>query len=229
LRWRRRNWPTARAARLGRPWYPRWQRCCVHVLRNALEHSPRKAGDDCLMELRWLYGRRDLDGAPRDSGAWPEKSQQPRPASGGGRGNPKQHQHLRSLFAELASHNFLSAVHSFPARTKPPQNSSLFPSPTHQSAPDLIEGLDRSCSPRTGHRSPAGVPVESARSSATGPAPRPRRSGPEPDNPPTTHGGPKPARLPPYGHFSLYGLRQRCCRRELHDRLGVRKPCFRLC
>ena len=29
-----------------------WQRCYVHFLRNALEHLPRKADDDCLMELR---------------------------------------------------------------------------------------------------------------------------------------------------------------------------------
>jgi transposase-like protein len=28
----------------------------VHFLRNALDHLPRKADDDCLQELRWLYG-----------------------------------------------------------------------------------------------------------------------------------------------------------------------------
>jgi len=27
-----------------------WQRCYVHFLRNALEHLPRKAADDCLTE-----------------------------------------------------------------------------------------------------------------------------------------------------------------------------------
>ena len=32
-----------------------WQRCYVHFLRNALDHLPRKAVDDCLQELRWLY------------------------------------------------------------------------------------------------------------------------------------------------------------------------------
>jgi transposase-like protein len=32
----------------------------VHFLRNALDHPPRKADDDCLQELRWLYDRRDL-------------------------------------------------------------------------------------------------------------------------------------------------------------------------
>jgi putative transposase len=31
-----------------------WQRCYVHFLRNALDHLPRKADDDCLMELRWI-------------------------------------------------------------------------------------------------------------------------------------------------------------------------------
>lgn len=29
-----------------------WQRCYVHFLRNALDHLPRKHGDDCLQELR---------------------------------------------------------------------------------------------------------------------------------------------------------------------------------
>jgi putative transposase len=29
-----------------------WQRCYVHFLRNALDYRPRKADDDCLMELR---------------------------------------------------------------------------------------------------------------------------------------------------------------------------------
>jgi len=31
-----------------------WQRCYVHFLRNALDHLPRKADDDCLQELRRL-------------------------------------------------------------------------------------------------------------------------------------------------------------------------------
>ena len=50
-----------------------WQRCYVHFLRNALDHLPRKADDDCLMELRWLYDRRDLEEARRDLGAWLKK------------------------------------------------------------------------------------------------------------------------------------------------------------
>ncbi|MBB2708925.1 UNVERIFIED_ORG: transposase-like protein [Rhizobium etli] len=37
-----------------------WQRCYVHFLRNALDHLPRKHGDDCLQELRWIYDRRDI-------------------------------------------------------------------------------------------------------------------------------------------------------------------------
>ena len=36
-----------------------WQRCYVHFLRNSLDHLPRKANDDCLTELRWLYDCRD--------------------------------------------------------------------------------------------------------------------------------------------------------------------------
>lgn len=47
-----------------------WQRCYVHFLRNALDHLPRKHGDDCLQELRWLYDRRDLAEAKVDLAAW---------------------------------------------------------------------------------------------------------------------------------------------------------------
>ncbi len=50
-----------------------WQRCYVHFLRNALEHLPRKADDDCLQELRWMYERRDVGEARRDLQAWLEK------------------------------------------------------------------------------------------------------------------------------------------------------------
>jgi putative transposase len=47
-----------------------WQRCYVHFLRNALDYLPRKADDDCLMELRWLYDRRNVDEARRDLATW---------------------------------------------------------------------------------------------------------------------------------------------------------------
>jgi putative transposase len=47
-----------------------WQRCYVHFLRNALDYLPRKADDDCLMELRWIYDRRNLEEAQRDVGVW---------------------------------------------------------------------------------------------------------------------------------------------------------------
>ena len=52
-----------------------WQRCYVHFLRNAIDHLPRKADDDCLMELRWLYDRRSLEEARRDLGVWLKKWQ----------------------------------------------------------------------------------------------------------------------------------------------------------
>jgi len=52
-----------------------WQRCYVHFLRNALDHLPRKADDDCLQELRWLYDRRDLAEARRDLAAWLQRWQ----------------------------------------------------------------------------------------------------------------------------------------------------------
>ena len=50
-----------------------WQRCYVHFLRNALDYLPRKADDDCLMELRWMYDRHNLEEARRDLAAWLQK------------------------------------------------------------------------------------------------------------------------------------------------------------
>ena len=42
----------------------------MHFLRNALDHLPRKADDDCLQELRLLYDRRSAEEARRDLAAW---------------------------------------------------------------------------------------------------------------------------------------------------------------
>ena len=50
-----------------------WQRCYVHFLRNALDHLPRKADDDCLTELRWLYDRRDAAEAHLHLRSWLER------------------------------------------------------------------------------------------------------------------------------------------------------------
>lgn len=50
-----------------------WQRCYVHFLRNALDHLPRKADDDCLTELRWIYDRRNVQEARQDLAAWLKK------------------------------------------------------------------------------------------------------------------------------------------------------------
>ncbi len=64
-----------------------WQRCYVHFLRNALDHMPRKASDDCLQELRWLYDRRNLAEAQKDLAAWLTRWQKTYPRSvrlGGG-------------------------------------------------------------------------------------------------------------------------------------------------
>jgi putative transposase len=52
-----------------------WQRCYVHFLRKALDHLPRKANDDCLVELRWLYDRYDLEQARQDLAVWLNKWQ----------------------------------------------------------------------------------------------------------------------------------------------------------
>ena len=56
-----------------------WQRCYVHFLRNALDHLPRKTGDDCLTELRWLYDRRDATEARQHLAAWLEHWQAKHP------------------------------------------------------------------------------------------------------------------------------------------------------
>lgn len=52
-----------------------WQRCYVHFLRNALDYLPRKAHDDCLVELRWLYDRHDVEQARQDLAVWLNKWQ----------------------------------------------------------------------------------------------------------------------------------------------------------
>jgi len=52
-----------------------WQRCYVHFLRNALDHLPRKANDDCLKELRWMYDRRELSEVRHDLAQWLAKWQ----------------------------------------------------------------------------------------------------------------------------------------------------------
>ena len=52
-----------------------WQRCYVHFLRNALDYLPRRGDHDCLHELRWIYGRRDVGEARRDLAAWLSKWQ----------------------------------------------------------------------------------------------------------------------------------------------------------
>jgi transposase-like protein len=45
----------------------------VHFLRNALDELPRKAGDECLTELRWIYDRRTIEKARADLAAWRQK------------------------------------------------------------------------------------------------------------------------------------------------------------
>jgi hypothetical protein len=85
----RRDWSTAKAIRLGGGWTGEartvrrpvrrlgrrrgaeeadrrsasdaaWQRGDAHLLQNAPDYPPYKVDDDCLQELRWMYGGRDL-------------------------------------------------------------------------------------------------------------------------------------------------------------------------
>jgi putative transposase len=48
-------------------------------VRNALDCLPRKANDDCLQELRWLYDRRDMAEAQKDLAAWLARRQKTYP------------------------------------------------------------------------------------------------------------------------------------------------------
>jgi len=41
----------------------------MKILRNALDYVPA-VGDDCLLELRWMYDGRDLSEVRRDLAAW---------------------------------------------------------------------------------------------------------------------------------------------------------------
>jgi transposase-like protein len=50
-----------------------WQRCYVHFLCNALDYLPRRGDDDCVMELRWLYDRHDVQETRWDLAAWLSK------------------------------------------------------------------------------------------------------------------------------------------------------------
>lgn len=45
----------------------------MHFLRKAIDYLPRKGNYDRLIELWWLYDRRDLGEARRDLGAWLSK------------------------------------------------------------------------------------------------------------------------------------------------------------
>ena len=60
-----------------------FQRCYVHFLRNALDHLPRKADDDCLQELRWLYDRRSIEEARCDLAAGITRAKPARTCSNG--------------------------------------------------------------------------------------------------------------------------------------------------
>src|SRR6201991_1884805 len=52
-----------------------WQRCYVHFLRNVWDYLLRKVSDDCVIELRWFYDRRNVEEARRDLVAWLAKWQ----------------------------------------------------------------------------------------------------------------------------------------------------------
>jgi putative transposase len=51
----------------------------MHFLGNALDYLPRKVSDDCLIELRWLYDRRNAEEARRDLAAWLQRWQEKYP------------------------------------------------------------------------------------------------------------------------------------------------------
>lgn len=65
------------------------------VYRRALDHLPRKHGDDCLQELRWIDDRRDLAEA--------RPTMLPGSANGAGRGSHRADGHF--LLAAAQHHN----------------------------------------------------------------------------------------------------------------------------
>lgn len=69
-----------------------WQRCYVHFLRSALDYLPRKADDDCLMELRWIYDRRDLTRPGKISApGWPNGASATLSSADGSRITSRKH------------------------------------------------------------------------------------------------------------------------------------------
>jgi putative transposase len=52
----------------------------VHFVRNALGYLPRKVVDDCLIELRWFYGRCNAEEARRHLATWLARWQEKYPA-----------------------------------------------------------------------------------------------------------------------------------------------------
>ena len=91
-----------------------WQRCYVHFLRNALDYLPRKADDDCLQELRWIYDRRDAQEARGDLAAWLTKWEAVRQALRMGgrehRRNPSFYRLPRQHHKNLKSTNMLERI-----------------------------------------------------------------------------------------------------------------------
>ncbi len=88
-----------------------WQRCYVHCLRNALDCLPRKAGDDCLTELRWLYDRRDLEEARRDLAAWLARWQERYPKLCAWAKRPTSKRRLLSIGCRACHHKHLKSTY----------------------------------------------------------------------------------------------------------------------
>ncbi len=76
-----------------------WRRAHVRFLRNALDYVPRKAGDDCPREPRFMHDRRDLGpGQTRSCPVARKVAGQIRQASRLGRGQYRlaHHKHMKS-------------------------------------------------------------------------------------------------------------------------------------
>jgi len=54
-----------------------WQRCYVHFLRNALDHLPRKADDDCLQETALVVRPAQPRGGPAISNSFTTTGRSP--------------------------------------------------------------------------------------------------------------------------------------------------------
>jgi hypothetical protein len=111
----------------------------VHFLRNALDYLPRKVADDCLIELRCLYDRRNAEEAHGDLTAWLLRWQESIRASVGGSKRTLKKRRGALLYT-LMQYPQLTL---FPLNSKPPES---FARPCERAGPKTTAGI-AACKP----------------------------------------------------------------------------------